>query len=354
MKTFTYSNTFIVFMPGIPPITPKLMCQEIDDVLIGFYRLGKKISTPDPDMKNYIVIRLVTVIEQFFRKIVEIQVKNHINKHTTLARKINQVIPQNITIDRNNLKHINTISEEFIISLHFSFQHVYGIEMVLKFFVDTKQRTDQSENYNLEKINDLFKLRHDTVHTMISVDSIDLKQYYNEVEQLMKYVLYRVYNEDKAFFLSKTLALIRLNEYNEALKCCNETIELGLDDDSTYVFKGCIFHKLGRKKEAMECCDKAIELKTNNSSMYVLRGSSLAEEGKHMAALEHYNNAIKLNPNVADAYYLKSSVFAMLGKHKEAIEWYDKAEKYGINDAGISVIKEYARVKLSMLDESRK
>ena len=57
-------------------LTPKLKKQEMDDVFTEFYRLDEIIEKNDQHTQNYVVIRLVTIIEQFFRKIVEKQIEN--------------------------------------------------------------------------------------------------------------------------------------------------------------------------------------------------------------------------------------------------------------------------------------
>ena len=54
--------------------TPKLEKQEMDDVFDEFYILDEILECKDQHTRNYIVIRLVTIIEQFFRKIIEKQI----------------------------------------------------------------------------------------------------------------------------------------------------------------------------------------------------------------------------------------------------------------------------------------
>ena len=75
-------------------LTPKLTKQEMDDVFVEFYRLDEIFGKRDRHTQNYIVIRLVTIIEQFFRKIVEKQIENNKGK-----------IPQEITININYLSN---------------------------------------------------------------------------------------------------------------------------------------------------------------------------------------------------------------------------------------------------------
>ena len=91
-------------------LTPKLRKQEMDDVFTEFYRLDEILGKDDQHTKNYIVIRLVTIIEQFFRKIIEKQIEN--NKSKT---------PREITINTDYLRDIQSTSKERLISSSYSF-----------------------------------------------------------------------------------------------------------------------------------------------------------------------------------------------------------------------------------------
>ena len=129
-------------------LTPKLTKQEMDDVFVEFYRLGDILGKKDQHAQNYIIIRLVTIIEQFFRKIVEKQIKN-----------MKGIIPREITINTNYLSNIKSTSKERLISSSYSFQNVDEITQTMKdfqiqnvFFWDNKDHQDQ--------FKELFKLRH--------------------------------------------------------------------------------------------------------------------------------------------------------------------------------------------------
>ena len=47
-------------------LTPKLKKQKMDDVFTELYRLDEILEKDDQHTQNYVVIRLVTIIEQFF------------------------------------------------------------------------------------------------------------------------------------------------------------------------------------------------------------------------------------------------------------------------------------------------
>ena len=56
--------------------TPELLKQEMTDVVVEFYDLNTILESTDRHIHNYVIIRLVTIIEQFFRKIIELKIKN--------------------------------------------------------------------------------------------------------------------------------------------------------------------------------------------------------------------------------------------------------------------------------------
>ena len=80
-------------------LTLKLKKQEMDDVFTEFYRLDEILEKNDQHTQNYIVIRLVTIIEQFFRKVVEKQIKDK-----------KGVIPSETTINTDYLSDMQSPS----------------------------------------------------------------------------------------------------------------------------------------------------------------------------------------------------------------------------------------------------
>ena len=157
-------------------LTTKLTEQEMDDVFVEFYRLGEILEKKDQHTQNYIVIRLVTIIEQFFRKIVERQIE-------TMKGKI----PHEITINTNYLSSIKSTSKERLISSSYSFQNVDDITRAMKNFQIPDVFSWKEEDHH-DKFKELFKLRHDTVHTVMPLKENAIK-YHEITENMMMHVL---------------------------------------------------------------------------------------------------------------------------------------------------------------------
>ena len=96
----------------------------MDDVFVEFYKLDEIQGNKDQHTQNYIVIRLVTIIEQFFRKIVEEQIK-YGKTHN---------IPSEIILSTSDFMHVPQIHKERLISSSYSFQSIGAISETMKLY----------------------------------------------------------------------------------------------------------------------------------------------------------------------------------------------------------------------------
>ena len=185
-------NIFVLakFVPSIRLVFKgeKLPKQDLDDVFVEFYRLESVIASKKEEYQiGYIIIKLVTLIEQFFRNIVQIQLENKpakLPKEITLNTLVIDDIIGIISQKRRN------VTKEYIVSLSHSFQNTGTINAatckygVGKIFSDTLQRNClKSEEYD-----ELFKLRHEFVHTINppSQPRLGIKQYHELTEKIDK------------------------------------------------------------------------------------------------------------------------------------------------------------------------
>ena len=157
----------------------KLPKQGIDDVLVEFYRL-KSIMESDLDehQKKYVIIRLVTIIEQFFRCVLEIKFRNVPSK-----------IPEKMELDPRIIdeavgklsKAARKTIKNHIISLTYSFQGTDAIKSEMdKFQIKVFGHEVKEEDF--EK---LFKLRHSFVHSVDPqpLQSEEIQEYYAKTEK---------------------------------------------------------------------------------------------------------------------------------------------------------------------------
>ena len=137
--------------------TPELLKQEMTDVIAEFYNLDEILNDTNQHVRNYAVIRLVTVIEQFFRKIVEKKINDD---------KLGNYIPDQLKLDKRTFMNLKSITKATLISSSYSFQSVSEIKEITKQF---GVQNPFSNSSNTEKeFKTLFQFRHNTVHSVVS------------------------------------------------------------------------------------------------------------------------------------------------------------------------------------------
>ena len=70
-------------------ITESLLKQTMDDIFERFFELEKFLNHSDMHIKEWVVIKLVTIIEQFCREIIKDQVKHNPDVHYPEKLQIN-------------------------------------------------------------------------------------------------------------------------------------------------------------------------------------------------------------------------------------------------------------------------
>ena len=208
--------------------TPELLKQVMTDVVVEFYRLDEILESTDQHTRNYAVIRLVTIIEQFFRKAIELKIKNDVSGN---------YIPEQVTLDKHTFMNMKSITKEILVASSYSFQNVSEIKQRAKEF-DLGNPFAYPHNVNVEKeFEKFFQLRHNVVHTVMPAN-IELKRYYQITENLIKHVLEKIHKEKSIFFRYKGDALARLHRHEEAIDCCNAGLKIMPKDYAVYGIKG--------------------------------------------------------------------------------------------------------------------
>ena len=303
----------------------------MENVFIEFYRLESIMESVEKEYaKNYIVIRLVTIIEQFFRNITE-----------TLLKKTQKDYSGEITLKAAIIDDIievasyetSKITKELIISSSYQFQNTNDIKSRMdKFGVNIFNNDIREIEYDK-----LFKLRHEIVHTL-NQPPLDIKRHYKLIEKLMKCVLDTTKEQDGSFYILKGIALQELGEHHRALDCFNKAIDIKPDHGSRQHYKIAPLQKLGEHDRALECFDIALELKPDHVG-YFNKGTYLQELGEYRKAIECFDKALELYPRYDFAYLSKAESLQELGKHRKAIECFDKALDLYLKDPTIYVGK---------------
>ena len=165
----------------------KISKQDLYDVLENFYKLGNDITDDmNENMNNYTIIRMVTIIEQFCRCIIEAKLEKH-----------SEQFPQKIEIKHQLLDDLletasledNKSIKNALISMSYSFQSADDIcgEMQ-NFGLFSKQSALKNKIIELEP---LFQARHALIHT-VEPGMLDVKQiasYSSKIEDMIHGIL---------------------------------------------------------------------------------------------------------------------------------------------------------------------
>ena len=306
----------------------RLPKQSIDDVLIEYYRLESVIkSNLDEHQKKYVIIRLVTIVEQFFRCVVEIKFRN-----------VPSTIPEKMELDTRIIDEavgglsiaVRKEIKNKMISLTYSFQGTDAIKSEMDKFNIRVFGCEVKE----KDVKKLFKLRHIFVHSVESqqLQFEEIRRYYTIIEKLMKKVLDQMKNMSFSFYAVKGVAFSKLGNLSVADEC----FKIALDD-----FKSAIestpnnpdLHlglalaemDLGNYSKAVESYTNAIERGANNWMAYLGKGDALYKLGQMDNAIIFFDKAIYVEPNSAYTYYIKGKAQYNLGKAEIALACFDRA-----------------------------
>ena len=120
---------------------------------------------------------------------------------------------------------------------------------------------------------------------------------------------------------------IKIGKQNNAIKCCNETIDLDLNSSYAWYNKGRVLDYFGRYSEAIQDYDTAIENDPQYAKAWNYKGVALSNQGKYEEAINAYDEAIKIDPQYAEVWYSKGWTLSNQSKYEEAINAYDEAIK---------------------------
>ena len=165
----------------------KISNQSLYDVFEDFYRLDYDITKDMGEhANNYVIIRLVTIMEQFCRCVIEVRLEKHTDQ-----------IPQNIRIKHqllddvleNALLGANGDIKNAIISMSYSFQDVYSICGEMQNFRLLNERSELKNK--IIELEPLFQARHALVHTVepCTLNAEHIASYRSKVEEVIHEIL---------------------------------------------------------------------------------------------------------------------------------------------------------------------
>ena len=361
----------------------ELADQDIEDIFEEFYYLQYVIDGRDEqDVIKYGIIRLVTILEQFFRFVVECGLEMNPDKTPTTIemdpRMIDSVSERLADIPEEYIRN-------YVVSLSYSFQNPREvISMMDEFGMLTKQNNIRKMVMNLAG---LFQTRHKIVHTVErqNIHLAWIKKYHADVEILMHKILDELKPPRVSFYYQKTDALkniglrenrkknfevgkyyreeaiahgrkaleylqgrvksdthnidaysqmlelyIGFSDHQNAQRCCKAILEMDLDEPWANYYMGLTLEKES-SMQALECFKKAIEKKPDVPEFHARLIGMLTNQGQHAECLSYIDEAIEHLPHEPAFHMAKGTTFRFLDMPKYAEIYYKNADKHAID-----------------------
>ena len=339
----------------VRPITKAALNQNLSDIVSAFYSLDKSLKDDDQNMKNYIIIRLATIVEQMIRQAVERRIKE--------TGSLNGITEQ-VTINAQVLMKMQDTAKERIIASSFNFQNADSVKDTMKILYGQNVFKCSKTKYMTRKFRELFYMRHDIVHGIVEKGA-NISKHYERTEKLIQNTLNIMYDHN-SFYRYKAHALRALGRYEDAIQCFDEALRLDPNDPYVYIHmgsllneygennvkevfsekrityldkeiesdprnakpyicKGILFENIEEYEKAIECFDRAIDLEPKNVTAHIHKGLSLKDLRKYEEAASCFDIVIKLSPENYMAYTSKGLSLMDLKKYDEAIVVFDEA-----------------------------
>jgi serine/threonine protein kinase len=119
-------------------------------------------------------------------------------------------------------------------------------------------------------------------------------------------------------------ALFGSDRHEEAIRCYERALEIDPQNALIWAKKGDVSASHNRMEEAIQCCDKALEINPNDAEAWKIKGGALCSIDREEEAIECFNKALEINPHDDDAWTGKGHALNDLDRYEEAIQCYDK------------------------------
>ena len=113
--------------------------------------------------------------------------------------------------------------------------------------------------------------------------------------------------------------LLSRNKSEDAIKLCNESLELNPNTPVAYMMRGYGYQQLGDLKRAIVEYNRAIELDPNYALAYFNRGVAFEHLYNREQAVIDLSRAIELEPLGEFAYFNRGVAYSHMNKNREAI-----------------------------------
>jgi tetratricopeptide (TPR) repeat protein len=116
-----------------------------------------------------------------------------------------------------------------------------------------------------------------------------------------------------------------VQDYSEALTCCERAMQLKPDFAEAYCNKGAVLGNMNRNTEALACYDHAIQIKPDYAKPWSNKSAALRLLGRSEEALTCSGRALELNPEDAEAWGNKAAALGSLKRYPEELQCCERA-----------------------------
>jgi tetratricopeptide (TPR) repeat protein len=149
-------------------------------------------------------------------------------------------------------------------------------------------------------------------------------QFYRDIAEHIK-VLDLPPSAYATFYFNRGLDYEDIGEYDKAIACYTEAIELDPEDNLYYHFRGHAYEDKGEYDKAIADYTKAIELEPKYAHVYYkARAHTYESKGEYDKAIADYTTIIELKPENAWAYYDRGDAYNSKGEYDKAASDYEK------------------------------
>ncbi|MCW3129919.1 MAG: serine/threonine-protein kinase [Methanophagales archaeon] len=160
----------------------------------------------------------------------------------------------------------------------------------------------------------------------------------NRVNEAIVYIddALKINPRDKIILFAKGLCLNELGQYETAIEYFDKGLQIppegDLDKVQLLANKSHSLMKLEKYQSALDCINESLRLYPRSPECLIAKGELLTLLGKIHEAIECLDKAISINPQVAKTWYERGCVLHLLGsqdrkvsRFEDAVKCYDKA-----------------------------
>jgi tetratricopeptide (TPR) repeat protein len=135
----------------------------------------------------------------------------------------------------------------------------------------------------------------------------------------------RRYLKSRMFFI-KGVILFNLKEYDKAVEYADKSLKINKKMYRSWNLKGCALYELGNYEESIKYYDIVISNPKSKIKSIALsnKTEALIKLEKYPEALEYINQALKIDSKAPEIWINKGLTLERLGHYKEAMESYNK------------------------------